>query len=67
MNDRLLTDIRFATLDLEPSILHGIKDAGFEYCTPIQAQALPALLAGRDVEGQAQTGTGKTAAFWSGS
>ena len=63
MTERLLTDVRFATFDLEPSILRGIEDAGFEYCTPIQAQSLPALLAGRDVEGQAQTGTGKTAAF----
>ena len=63
MTGRLFTDVRFASLDLEPSILRGIEDAGFEYCTPIQAQSLPALLAGRDVEGQAQTGTGKTAAF----
>ena len=63
MTDRLLTDVRFASLDLEPVILRGIEDAGFEFCTPIQAQSLPAVLAGRDVEGQAQTGTGKTAAF----
>ena len=63
MTGRLLTDVRFASLDLEPSILRGIEEAGFEYCTPIQAQSLPAVLAGRDVEGQAQTGTGKTAAF----
>ena len=63
MTERLLTHVRFASLDLEPSILRGLEDAGFEYCTPIQAQSLPALLAGRDVEGQAQTGTGKTAAF----
>jgi ATP-dependent RNA helicase RhlB len=63
MTERPFTDVKFASLDLEPSILRGIEDAGFEYCTPIQAQALPALLAGRDVEGQAQTGTGKTAAF----
>ena len=63
MTERLLTDVRFASLDLEPSILRGIEEAGFEYCTPIQAQSLPAVLAGRDVEGQAQTGTGKTAAF----
>ncbi len=63
MTERLFTDVRFASLDLEPSILRGIEDAGFEYCTPIQAQSLPAVLAGRDVEGQAQTGTGKTAAF----
>ena len=63
MTERLLTDVRFASLDLEPSILRGIEDAGFEYCTPIQAQSLPAVLASRDIEGQAQTGTGKTAAF----
>jgi ATP-dependent RNA helicase RhlB len=63
MTERLLTEVRFASLDLEPSILRGIEDAGFEYCTLIQAQSLPAVLAGRDVEGQAQTGTGKTAAF----
>ncbi|HUA89588.1 MAG TPA: DEAD/DEAH box helicase, partial [Steroidobacteraceae bacterium] len=41
----------------------GIKQAGFVNCTPIQAQTLPVALAGRDVAGQAQTGTGKTAAF----
>ena len=63
MTGRLLTDVRFASLDLDPSVLRGVEDAGFEYCTPIQAQSLPAVLAGRDVEGQAQTGTGKTAAF----
>ena len=63
MTERLLTEVSFASLDLEPSILRGIEEAGFEYCTPIQAQSLPAVLAGRDVEGQAQTGTGKTAAF----
>ena len=48
MTDRLLTDVRFASLDLEPVILRGIEDAGFEFCTPIQAQSLPAVLAGRD-------------------
>jgi ATP-dependent RNA helicase RhlB len=41
----------------------GIHDAGFTHCTPIQAQTLPIALGGRDVAGQAQTGTGKTAAF----
>ncbi len=43
--------------------MQGIRDAGFTYCTPIQAQTLPLALSGRDVAGQAQTGTGKTAAF----
>ena len=43
--------------------MQGIRDAGFTHCTPIQAQTLPIALSGRDVAGQAQTGTGKTAAF----
>ena len=43
--------------------MQGIEDSGFSMCTPIQAEALPIALAGRDVAGQAQTGTGKTAAF----
>jgi ATP-dependent RNA helicase RhlB len=43
--------------------MQGIRDAGFTYSTPIQAQTLPIALSGRDVAGQAQTGTGKTAAF----
>jgi ATP-dependent RNA helicase RhlB len=43
--------------------MEGIRDAGFTVCTPIQAQTLPIALARRDVAGQAQTGTGKTAAF----
>ena len=63
MNERIHTDVPFATLGLEPALLQGVEEAGFEYCTPIQAGALPIALDGRDVEGQAQTGTGKTAAF----
>jgi len=43
--------------------MQGVRQAGFAQCTPIQAQTLPIALAGRDVAGQAQTGTGKTAAF----
>ncbi len=58
-----LTEQAFAALSLHPSLQQGLKDAGFEYCTPIQAEALPYLLAGHDVAGQAQTGTGKTIAF----
>jgi ATP-dependent RNA helicase RhlB len=53
----------FSTFDLAPGIARGIREAGFEFTTPIQAQTLPLALAGRDVAGQAQTGTGKTAAF----
>jgi len=58
-----LTDIRFDSFDLDERILAGLRDAGFTHCTPIQAETLPLALAGQDVAGQAQTGTGKTAAF----
>ena len=53
----------FDALDLHPRLLRGIRDAGFKTPRPIQAQAIPAALDGRDVLGLAQTGTGKTAAF----
>ncbi len=55
--------MRFHDLELPLEMMHAIADLGFEYCTPIQAAALPVALAGRDVFGRAQTGTGKTAAF----
>jgi len=54
---------RFEDLPLSPEILRGIKELEFEELFPIQAQAIIPLLLGRDVIGQAQTGTGKTAAF----
>jgi ATP-dependent RNA helicase RhlB len=63
MTDSHLSDLRFSSLDLETSLQQGIAKAGFEFCTPIQASTLPIALDGRDVAGQAQTGTGKTAAF----
>jgi ATP-dependent RNA helicase RhlB len=53
----------FASFNLAAPLAQGIRDAGFVRCTPIQAQTLPITLAGKDVAGQAQTGTGKTAAF----
>ena len=53
----------FLSFDLPEPILEGIQDAGFTTCTPIQEETLPIALRGRDVAGQAQTGTGKTAAF----
>ncbi len=53
----------FADLGLAPALLAAVTDVGYEAPTPIQARTIPALLAGRDVIGQAQTGTGKTAAF----
>jgi len=58
-----LTETRFDEFNLPAEVLAGLKDAGFEHCTPIQAQTLPVSLTGRDVAGQAQTGTGKTGAF----
>ena len=63
VRDDLITDVGFADLELDERLQRAVLDAGFEYCTPIQAQALPALLIGQDVAGQAQTGTGKTAAY----
>ena len=55
--------MRFEDLDIPELVLKGIKDAGFNECTPVQAQTLPVALQGKDVAAQAQTGTGKTAAF----
>jgi ATP-dependent RNA helicase RhlB len=63
MSDNHLSDLRFDALALQDSVHAGIRDAGFEFCTPIQASTLPIALEPRDVAGQAQTGTGKTAAF----
>src|SRR5512137_1607376 len=53
----------FNTLPLDPKLLRAVSDAGYVAMTPIQAKAIPIVLAGRDVMGAAQTGTGKTAAF----
>lgn len=60
---RPLTDIDFDSLDLHPLLAQGLAEAGFVRLTPIQALTLPVALPGRDVAGQAQTGTGKTCAF----
>ena len=53
----------FAELGLAPDLLDAVHDLGYEAPTPIQEQAIPPLLHGADVIGQAQTGSGKTAAF----
>ena len=58
-----MSTVSFEDLDLNPQILRAIKEMGFEEATPIQAQSIPAVMSGRDVIGQAQTGTGKTASF----
>src|SRR5574343_1475794 len=54
---------RFDTLPLAAKLLRAIEVQGYAHMTPIQAKAIPVVLAGRDVMGAAQTGTGKTAAF----
>ncbi|MDX1442901.1 MAG: ATP-dependent RNA helicase RhlB [Gammaproteobacteria bacterium] len=58
-----LTDTKYSDFPLHENLAKGIEDAGFEFCTPIQEMTLPVALRGQDVTGQAQTGTGKTAAF----
>ena len=63
MSQNHLSDLRFDSMHIEDRVQAGIRDAGFEFCTPIQASTLPIALLGKDVAGQAQTGTGKTAAF----
>jgi len=63
MDTTHLSDTRFSDLDLLPELQSSIDEAGFEFCTPIQAKTLPISLTGKDIAGQAQTGTGKTAAF----
>src|SRR3984957_2437625 len=66
MSDQDPNSVTFDSLGLEPALMQGIRDAGFTQCTPIQAQTLPRALVGMDVAGPAQTGPGKTAAFFGG-
>ena len=55
--------IKFADLNLDKNILSALQSAGYDSPTPIQAQSIPAALAGKDIMASAQTGSGKTAAF----
>ena len=55
--------MKFEELDIRPEIFRAVQAMGFEEATPIQAQAIPVVMTGVDMIGQAQTGTGKTAAF----
>lgn len=55
--------LKYSDSGIHPDILKAVKEMGFETMTPIQEQAIPILLEGKDIIGQAQTGTGKTAAF----
>lgn len=63
MKNQYLSDTRFDSFELHSNLLQSLHDAGFEYCSKIQAETLPVTLQGRDITGQAQTGTGKTGAF----
>jgi ATP-dependent RNA helicase RhlB len=63
MSQTVLTETFFTQFDLHPLLQKGLDEAGFTRCTPIQDLTLPIALTGRDVAGQAQTGTGKTCAF----
>src|ERR1700749_784566 len=54
---------QFSDFGLAPQLLKALSQEGYESPTPIQAQAIPGVMAGRDLQGIAQTGTGKTAAF----
>lgn len=64
MNDKQhLSTTLYSSFNLPENIMRGLDESGFEYCTPIQAETLPHTLQGKDIAGEAQTGTGKTAAF----
>jgi ATP-dependent RNA helicase RhlB len=63
MSDAHLSQLTFDSLNIAESLKRAIAELGYTRCTPIQAQTLPVALTGHDVAGQAQTGTGKTAAF----
>ncbi len=62
-NAAIQTAPAFTTLGLNPAILKAVQDSGYTTPTPVQAQAIPEILAGHDIMASAQTGTGKTAAF----
>ena len=63
MSEKNEKQISFADLELSEAVMKGLNDVGYENPSPIQAEIIPYMLDGRDVLGQAQTGTGKTAAF----
>ena len=63
MQNKHLTTTKFSDFKLSSAVRDALDDAGFEFCTPIQAKSLPLSLQGKDIAGQAQTGTGKTLSF----
>ena len=62
-NYGIMETLKFNELNISPEIFRGVKDMGFEEASPIQSKAIPIAMTGADIIGQAQTGTGKTAAF----
>ena len=65
MSDTHLSTQKFADFPLHKEVHQALNEAGFEFCTPIQALSLPILLEKKDIAGQAQTGTGKTLGLFS--
>ena len=63
MSDTFNESVKFADLGLRPDVIKGVDHAGFIHPTDIQARLIPAILEGKDMIGQAKTGTGKTASF----
>lgn len=63
MSKAHLTEKKFSDFALHPKVIEALNKKGFNFCTPIQASTLPFTVEGKDVAGQAQTGTGKTLAF----
>ena len=63
MQNNSQSDLEFSQLALNEALLKAVAELGFSHCTPIQAETIPLLLQGKDIAGQAQTGTGKTASF----
>jgi len=63
VQQQVFSDTRFDQLDIPEIVLEGIREAGYEFCTPVQKEVLPRALKDEDIAAQSQTGTGKTATF----
>jgi ATP-dependent RNA helicase DeaD len=63
LKEEIMTKLRFEELSISAEMLNAVRDMGFEEASPIQSEAIPLIMNGKNIIGQAQTGTGKTAAF----
>ena len=63
MSNKQLTTTKFSEFNINPQLLSALEKSGFQFCTPIQEKSLPLVVEGKDIAGQAQTGTGKTLSF----